>query len=110
SPGGKALKLESQIATVDNARESVDEKGVILGILANETLSGRMDRGISKVTERYPGLGGILNAVKGGVFKETNPDIDYQPGVEMTLKLTKPLTWAAPVPNTAVVCGIERGG
>ena len=90
---GKKASLAARLVSVDNARESVDDQGKILGIIAAQTGSGRMDQGISKVTERYPGLGDLLGAVKQAVVKETDPNIDYEPGVEMTIELTKPLTW-----------------
>jgi len=92
-PDGKSAKVDAQLAGVDNARETVDDKGNIVGILASETLSARIDSGISKVTQRYSGFGQILQAIKGGIISEADPDINYAAGVEMTVKLNKPLTW-----------------
>src|SRR5690349_7328817 len=37
---GTKQKIDSQIAAVDNARESVDEQGHITGILPSETIGG----------------------------------------------------------------------
>jgi LssY C-terminus len=93
--GKQKASLPAKLAGVDNARESVDADGRITGILASETASGRLDQGINKVTQKYPGLGDLLNTVKQTVVKETDSNIDYQPGVEMTLELTKPLEWTA---------------
>ena len=50
-----------------------------------------MDSGIAKVTDRYSGFGGFLNAAKKAVFKATEGDISYDAGVEMDLKLTAAL-------------------
>jgi len=86
------------LTAVENARESVDDKGQIQGILANETLSARMDSGISKVSEKYAGIGGFLSAAKSAVFKEAEGDIAYDAGVEMDLKLTATVTLTAPPP------------
>ena len=98
--GGQRLRVHTQLTTVENARESVDDKGEIQGILANETLSARMDSGIGKVEGRFSGLGSFLEAAKGAVFKETAGDIAYDAGVEMDLKLTEPLTLTgAPPPG-----------
>ncbi|HEX4593554.1 MAG TPA: hypothetical protein VH157_04730, partial [Bryobacteraceae bacterium] len=94
SAGHKAM-LASKLVTVDNARESVGEDGKITGIVASQTGSGRMDQGINKVAEKYPGLADVLGAIKETVVKPTDPNIDYEPGVEMTIELTKPLAWAA---------------
>ena len=46
---GAKLKLAARVAGVENARESVDEQGQISGILANETISGRLDAGLNKL-------------------------------------------------------------
>ncbi|PYT31229.1 MAG: hypothetical protein DMG57_05740 [Acidobacteria bacterium] len=89
--GNAKTKIAVKVADVDNARESVNENGQILGILSSETLSAQMDKGIAKLSQKYSGLADVLQAVKGAVVKETVGDIDYEPGVEMTLKLNAPL-------------------
>jgi hypothetical protein len=96
--GGQGVRVHTQLTAVENARESVNDKGEIQGILANETLSARMDSGIDKVTEKYSGFGGLLSAAKKAVFKETEGDISYDAGVEMDLKLTAALTLTGPPP------------
>jgi hypothetical protein len=89
-PGCPPVSIAAQVAEVDNARESVDAKGNIVGILASETLSARIDAGIGKIAERYPALGELLGGFKSGIVAEANPDIHYDPGVELTLRLTRP--------------------
>jgi hypothetical protein len=106
-PGGKSAKLDAEVAAVDNAREMVDNKGNIIGILASETLTARMDAGINKVAERYPGFADVLQAIKGGVVKEADPDIKYDAGVEMTLKLSKALKWTPAANSGPQLRGIE---
>jgi hypothetical protein len=111
--GGKAAPIDATLVDVDNARETVDAKGDIIGILASETLAARMEHGIRKVGERYPGLADVLESMKGSFgVGEANPDIKYEPGVEMTLRLNKPLNWTAdpnsPEPHS--VRGIEPAG
>jgi len=90
--GRKAL-VAARLVSVDNARESIDQDGRILGIIASQTGSGRLDQGINKVTEKYSGLGELLGTIKQAVVKEADANIGYEPGVEMTIELTKPLTW-----------------
>jgi hypothetical protein len=87
-PAGKTIALATKRAAVDNARESVDDSGVIQGILASESLSNRMDQGINKLSERASGLADILQLAKTKLFKTTDSEIVYEPGVEMTLTLT----------------------
>jgi len=103
---GKQADLSARLASVDNARESVDADGRILGIIAAETGSGRLDQGINKVAQRYPGLADLLGSVKQSVMKEADPNIGYEPGVEMTIELTKPLHWTGDATAPKVI-GIE---
>ena len=90
--GSVKAKVSTLLTAVENARESVNDKGEIQGILANETISARLDQGIDKVTQKYSGFGGFLEAAKNAVLKQTEGDINYDSGVEMDLKLTQPLT------------------
>jgi hypothetical protein len=96
--GGQRIRVHTVLTAVENARESVNDKDEIQGVLANETLSARMDSGIGKVAEKYSGFGGFLSAAKNAVFKETEGDIAYDSGVEMDLKLTAALTLTGPPP------------
>ncbi|HYL36271.1 MAG TPA: LssY C-terminal domain-containing protein, partial [Bryobacteraceae bacterium] len=98
SDGAKKASLSAKLAAVDNARESLDSDGHISGIKASETGAGRMSQGINKVAEKYPGLADLLNTVKQTVVKEPDPNIDFEPGVEMTIELTKPLEWTGGAP------------
>jgi len=93
---GAKLPLSAQLTGVDNAREEIDQQGQINGILASETLSGRLDTGLDKLSQRYSGFGDILRQAKDAVLKPADVDINYTPGVEMTLKLTAPLHLATP--------------
>ncbi|MBI3667788.1 MAG: LssY C-terminal domain-containing protein [Acidobacteria bacterium] len=86
---GKKTKLETKLTAVDNARETVDESGRIVGILATETLTAKMDQGIEKLGKRASALADILQAAKEAFLKAAEVEIDYGPGVEMTLQLTK---------------------
>ena len=88
---GAKLKLAARVASVENARESVDEQGQITGILASETISGRLDAGLNKLAERAAGFADILGTVKKAVLKEPESDITYDAGVELALALTAPL-------------------
>jgi hypothetical protein len=78
SAGHKA-SLAARLASVDNARESVGADGKITGIVASQTGSGRMDQGINKMAEKYPGLADVLGAIKETVVKPADPNIDYEP-------------------------------
>ena len=91
----RKANVSARLIAVDNARETVDADGKIVGIDASKTGSGRLDQGINKLSGRYPGLGELLGVAKAAVVKEADPNIVYQPGVEMTIELTAPLNWPA---------------
>jgi hypothetical protein len=102
--GAKAA-VAAKLSSVDNARETVDDQGRIQGIVASKTGSGRLDQGINKVAEKYPSFADILGTVKQAVLKAPDGNIDYKPGVEMTIELTKPMEWngAVNVANVSVI-------
>jgi LssY C-terminus len=102
---GKKASVGAKLAGVDNARESLDADGRVQGIVASKTGSGRLDQGINKVSQKYPGFADLLSTVKQAVLKETDANIDYKSGVEMSIELTKPLDWtgAASAPGVSAI-------
>jgi hypothetical protein len=93
---GNRMPMEAQVVRVDNARESIDESGRIIGILASETFSARMDDGLQRLSNRLAGLASVLQTAKNSFVNQANPEIEYGPGVEMTLKLIQPLRPKSP--------------
>jgi hypothetical protein len=102
---GVKSSIAAKLTAIDNARESVDSDGRIEGIVASKTGSGRLDQGINKVSEKYPSFAELLGTVKQVVLKDTDANIDYKAGVEMTIALTKPLDWrgAVKIPDIASI-------
>jgi hypothetical protein len=91
--------MTAVVIEVENARETVDDKGVIVGIDASTTYGARLNQGISKLenNDRFAGLAGILQTAKQGLkIEDVNPNIDYDQGAELRLKLTAPLEWQGP--------------
>jgi hypothetical protein len=88
---GNKHKITARVAEVDNARETVDEAGMINGILAAETISGRIDTGIAKLSERASGLAGVLGTLKKAVLTAAESDITYDAGTDVKLTLIAPL-------------------
>jgi hypothetical protein len=103
SSNGKPANIKNKIVEVDNARESVDPTGKIIGILASETISARLDQGINKVSQRNSGFGGLLEIAKAAVLKESNGEITYEPGVEMTLEVISPFDWKTETTESQLV-------
>jgi hypothetical protein len=88
---GAKYKIGARVATVDNARESVSDEGVLTGILSGETISGRIDAGLNKLAERASGFAGVLATVKKAMLNTAESDITYEAGTDFDLVLTAPL-------------------
>jgi hypothetical protein len=97
---GHSKPLASVVESVDNARETVDNAGLIQGIAASQTFEAQMAKGISKLESRNAGLAQLLSGVKNAFVKPVDATITYKPGVELRLKLTKSLDWSAAAANT----------
>jgi hypothetical protein len=96
---GHSQPLSCSLVSVDNAREKVEDSGLITGIIASQTYAGLLNMGLGKLTGQF---GSVLNAAKGAFLKDVDPSIDYKPGVELTIKLTKELNWSAGAPAASI--------
>jgi hypothetical protein len=88
--------ISAVMSGLDNARETIDDKGVITGIAPDDTFSARIDQGIAKLqgNDKFAGLAGLIQGTKQALkIQEANPNVDYDAGAEFTLKLTQPLNW-----------------
>ena len=94
--GGGKYTIAAHVSGIDNAREKIDDQGQINGILASETITGKLDAGISKVAEKYASFADLLNTAKNAVLKSAESDITYDVGADMTMKLTAPLAVKGP--------------
>ena len=59
---GVTRVILARVASVDNAREEVDQQGQINGVLTTETVGGRLDAELGKLGEEYGGFADILHA------------------------------------------------
>ncbi len=111
--GGERDSISARVSAVDNAKETVDENGVITGVPASKTLTSEINHGIDKMSGsgKLSGLAGILEAAKTVLVKDADPDITFDAGVEMTLKLTAPLQVSKPSAGIAAdvrpISGVE---
>jgi hypothetical protein len=84
------------VSGLENARETVDDKGVILGIDASQAYGTRLSQGIAKLqaNDKLAGLAGLLAGAKQTLkIGDVNANIDYDAGTELRVKLTAPLNW-----------------
>lgn len=109
-PTGKPARIVTRIVRVDNARESVDEAGRILGIVANQTLGGRMEQGIGKIAQSNPRLAEFLGMAKGAFVNPVDPQIVYEPGTELNIETTKAFAWTATLPSPALTPVSDEAG
>ncbi|HEX4274664.1 MAG TPA: LssY C-terminal domain-containing protein [Bryobacteraceae bacterium] len=94
--GAEHSMVSGVVAGLDNARETIDDKGVITGIAPDQTFSARIDQGIAKLgsNDKLAGLAGLISGAKQVLkIQDANPNIDYDAGAEFTLRLTQPLEW-----------------
>jgi hypothetical protein len=99
SMGAFQTKIEAVVSSLENARETVDEKGVIVGIEGASTYSSRINQGIAKLSsdDRFASLAGLIQGAKQALnIQDANPNIDYDAGAEITLKLNAPVDWHGP--------------
>jgi hypothetical protein len=94
-------KIAAHVAAVDNARESFAEDGTISGILASETISGRIDAGLEKLAEKASGFAGVLATVKKAVLTAAESDITYDAGTDFEIAVTAPVELKAAGPGPA---------
>ncbi len=95
--GADHAAVSVRLAGLDNARETVDDQGVIVGIAPNETFSARIDQGIAKLEtdEKLAALAGLLAGTKQILnIQDANSNIDYDPGMEFTVRVTQPFEWS----------------
>ncbi|HUB32732.1 MAG TPA: LssY C-terminal domain-containing protein [Bryobacteraceae bacterium] len=93
---GASIAISVRLAAVDNARETVGDRGEIVGILVSETSAGKIDSEVGKLGDRLGGLGTLLGRATKAVTNRIDPDITYDVGVEMTLRLTAPAVLSTP--------------
>jgi hypothetical protein len=96
--GAQRANISAVVTSLDNARETIDDKGLITGIAPGGTLSARIDQGIAKLdaNDKFAGLAGLIAGTRQALkIQDANPDIDYDPGAEFTIRLTEPFEWRA---------------
>jgi len=119
--GALRVPMNAVVSGIDNARESVDDQGVITGIVPNQTLSARLNQGIAKLqqNDKLAALAGLIQGAKQGLkIEDANPNIDYDAGAELTVRLTEPIEWKetaaaapalAPFPNEGSLTDLVNG-
>ena len=98
--GSYKTKIAAALSSLENARELLDDKGLISGIDGAQTYGGLLTQGIAKLesNDRLAGLAAVISGAKRALnIGDTNANIDYDAGTELNIKLTAPLDWKGPL-------------
>jgi hypothetical protein len=95
-PGAEPIPLTARLVQVDNARERVTPAGLIQGIRSTGSISYRVS-GYVRTALLWDVHAEMAEwAVKSLLVQLPEPEIFYPTGTEVTLKLTRQLTFVAP--------------
>jgi len=89
-PGKSTLKLEGHVSQVDNSRETL-ETGTIQGVLETEVPLAQVNRGLGKLGESNPELGGELAKIAEKNLGKVDTTIALPAGTDLLFALDKPL-------------------
>lgn len=90
-PDGTVVPLATHITQVENARESVDNSGRVVGIRSTATLGYRANNMIAGLAMVDPIAYIYINAASARVLRFSEPEIWLPKGTEMTAKLIAPI-------------------
>lgn len=94
---GAAVPIQATVTAVDNARESVDAEGVIHGLEPMRARPGKVEDVLILAAHAHPVVLATMEATKLVLAHLLRPEIDYKPGVDMTVALSAPADMDAPL-------------
>jgi len=90
-PDGEGIPLSAQVQSVDNARERVDDKGVIHGIRATASFANRISGMAVSAGMLDPMLLGFTMSSSLSAFRLPESEVIMPAGTEFVIRLLKPL-------------------
>jgi len=87
-PDGRTASISGQVSEVDNARETVDATGRILGLPMPGRMDSMIDWALCALGTVHPVAAAALFVADRGEEREQHRTIVFRPGVEMTLRVT----------------------
>jgi LssY C-terminus len=90
TPSGEVLKIQAQVAEIDNARETVSSNGVIHGVNATNTPQGRITSRLIHLPTYNP-YSDMGLVVYRAVTVLPEPEIYLPPSTDLRLRLVHPL-------------------
>ena len=107
---GNPTPITARVVEVDNARESVDERGRILSLAPRRSHPGTVESLLLLAAHAHPIMLGVVETGHLAERRMSEAPIDYRPGVELTLSLSVPATLAAPAIAQPVLPALEVSG
>lgn len=90
-PDGEAIPIESRLVSLDNARETIDEKGRILGIRATSVFGHRMAGITRNIFIWDPLIQTVLAGTTIATLRFPEAEIHLPAGSEFHVRLEKPV-------------------
>jgi hypothetical protein len=90
---GRAYPVQSQLTSIDNARESVDSHGKVHGIRATATISNRIGQHIAFLALGHPAAMLPILAMESAMFHFPEPEIELRRGADLHLSVVFPPEW-----------------
>lgn len=91
-PDGTVIALATHVTQVDNARESVDQHGRVVGIRSTATIGYRTNNFIAGFAMFDPIAYIYVTAASARVLRFSEPEIWFPKGTELAARLVSPLT------------------
>jgi LssY C-terminus len=89
--GGPAYDIRARVLDVDNARESVDGRGNVIGIVATQGFSRRTSQVMQGFTLFEPWVVFPLATIESVFLETPNPEIHFPAGTELSVVLESPV-------------------
>lgn len=87
---GATFDIRGRVTTVDNAREQVDSKGTIVGIVATQGFSRRTTQLMQSLAAFEPWIALPFGFIESTLLEAPDPEIHFPAGTELALRLTSP--------------------
>lgn len=90
-PDGTAMTFDTQVTQIDNARESVNQRGRVNGIRSTGTVGYRANGAIAGLVMIDPIAYIYVNVAAARMLRFSEPEIWFPAGTELAVKLVSPL-------------------
>lgn len=100
-PGEKPMAISCHLATIENARETVEKDGTIQGVSPSSLGSTYINNALDALAKQLPSLSSALGSFQKKQVGTPDTSINYPVGTDMQVALDKPLGVAKFFPPAA---------